>query len=97
MHWENTEATDPRKLGRWLCPSLPVLASLWGLGCSFILTLVICGPASELLPPPVDLPQMTPRCWSMGSARCGDPDHLTLTRAPVAGRQSLVGQETLAE
>ena len=35
--------------------------------------------------------------WSMASAHCRDPDHLTLTGAPVAGRQSLVGQETLAE
>lgn len=88
VHREGAEATDLGKRGRWLCPPLPVPASLRGLGRSFGLTLVICSPASELPPLPVALSQI-PGCrpaWprSAGSAHRGDPDHLTLTRAPVA-------------
>lgn len=91
MHWENAEATDPEKLGRWPCLSLPVLASPWELCCSPILTLVICGPSLELFPPPASLPQI-----SLGAPWLGHIVHdpqltvgmltaFMLARAPVAG------------
>lgn len=88
MHWGNIEATDLWKLGRCPCLSLPVLTSPWELGCSLILTLVICSPVLELLPHPAALPQTSLGCsppWSCHpwpQLTVGPLTTTTLTRAP---------------